>query len=68
MAPTTMPNQVTSTCPMGRDVTQAGYPLRVAELLSSLKTDSFIARVGIYSPKCVVQAKKIIKARLSTNR
>ncbi len=61
MAPTTMPNQVTTTCPMGRDVAQAGHPLRVAELLSSLRTDAFIARVGVYGPKYIIQAKKMIK-------
>ena len=33
MAPTSLPNQVTQTSPYGRDVSKAGYPVRVCELL-----------------------------------
>ena len=36
MAPTSLPNQVTQTSPYGRDVSKAGYPVRVCELLSTL--------------------------------
>src|SRR5512136_257982 len=36
MAPTTLPGQKTTSSPTGRDVEQAGFPLRMAELLSSL--------------------------------
>ncbi len=61
MAPTTLPNQVTSTCPNGRDVTTAGYPIRVCELLSALQTDAFIARVSVHSPKNIIAAKKILR-------
>ncbi len=61
MAPTTMPLQKTTTTPKGRDVSQAGYPIRVAELLSTLKTPSFIARVGVFTPMHIVAAKRIIK-------
>jgi 2-oxoglutarate ferredoxin oxidoreductase subunit beta len=61
MAPTTMPNQKTTTSPSGRDVNLAGYPIRMAELLSTLRTPSFIARVGVFSPMHIVQAKKVIR-------
>ncbi|MBN2056143.1 2-oxoglutarate oxidoreductase [bacterium] len=61
MAPTTLPNQVTSTCPFGRDVTTAGYPLRVAELLATLRTPGFIARTTVHTPRHVVITKKLIK-------
>ena len=61
MAPTTMPGQRTTTSPAGRDVNQTGYPIRVAELLSALKTPNFIARVGVHTPMHIVNAKKIIK-------
>ncbi len=61
MAPTTMPNQKTTTSPAGRDVSQAGYPVRVAELLASLKTPSFIARAAVHTPMHIVNAKKAIK-------
>lgn len=61
MAPTTMPMQVTTTCPLGRDVTQAGYPMRVAELLATLRTPSFIARVAVHRPSFIVEAKQVLK-------
>ena len=65
MAPTTLPNQVTSTSPYGRDVESAGYPIKVAELLSALKTDSFIARVSVDTPHNVIQAKQVLKRAFS---
>ncbi|MDY0003690.1 MAG: thiamine pyrophosphate-dependent enzyme [Polyangia bacterium] len=61
MAPTTLPKQVTSTCPAGRQVDQAGYPLRVAELLATLVTPSFIQRVSVHSPRHIIEAKAAIK-------
>ncbi|MCP4566654.1 MAG: 2-oxoglutarate oxidoreductase [FCB group bacterium] len=61
MAPTTMPQQRTTTSPAGRDVNLAGHPIRMAELLSTLKTPSFIARVAVHTPMHIVNAKKIIK-------
>jgi len=61
MAPTTMPQQKTTTTPAGRDVSLAGYPVRMAELLSSLKTPSFVARAAVHTPMHIVSAKRIIK-------
>jgi len=61
MAPTTMPNQYTTTSPRGRDVEDVGHPLRVAELLATLRTPSYIARVSVDSAKNTIKAKKAIK-------
>jgi 2-oxoglutarate ferredoxin oxidoreductase subunit beta len=61
MAPTTLPNQRATTCPSGRDVEQVGYPIRMTELLSSLKTPGFIARVATHTPAHTIQAKAVIK-------
>jgi 2-oxoglutarate/2-oxoacid ferredoxin oxidoreductase subunit beta len=61
MAPTTMPHQVASTCPMGRDVNLAGYPIRIAELVSNLATPAYIARVAAFNPKAIVEAKHAIR-------
>ena len=61
MAPTTMPNQHTSTSPYGRDVEDTGMPIKMAELLSALETPAYIARQTVLSPKYVVRAKKAIK-------
>jgi 2-oxoglutarate ferredoxin oxidoreductase subunit beta len=65
MAPTTMPGQVATTCPLGRDVTQAGYPIRVAELLSTLRTPSFIARCSVHTPLHAVRAKEMLRRAFS---
>ncbi len=61
MAPTTMPNQVATTCPMGRDVEQAGWPIRMAELVSALRTPAYVARASSHSPLHTVQAKAMIR-------
>jgi len=61
MAPTTMPNQRATTCPMGRDVNDAGYPIKVAELLAQLTTPAFVARVSSHTPQAAIQAKKALK-------
>lgn len=61
MAPTTMPNQRATTCPMGRDVEQVGHPIKVAELLSSLTTPAYVARVSSHTPEETIRAKEVIK-------
>ena len=61
MAPTTMPGQVATTCPLGRDTALAGFPIRVAELLSALVTPAFIARCSMHAPLEIVKAKALIK-------
>jgi 2-oxoglutarate ferredoxin oxidoreductase subunit beta len=61
MAPTTMPGQVTSTSPAGRDVSKAGYPMRICELLSTLRTPSYVVRTAVHTPQLVVQTKKAIR-------
>jgi len=61
MAPTTMPGQYTTTTPYGRDVKDIGFPIRIAEILASLTTPGFIARVSLHSPAETIRAKQIIK-------
>jgi 2-oxoglutarate ferredoxin oxidoreductase subunit beta len=61
MAPTTLPKQVTTTCPAGRQVEQVGYPLRVAEMLATLRTPGFIQRVSVHTPAHIVEAKHAIR-------
>jgi 2-oxoglutarate/2-oxoacid ferredoxin oxidoreductase subunit beta len=61
MAPTTMPDQRTSTSPFGRNVDDCGMPLRMAELLSTLQTPAYITRQTVLKPKYIVRAKKAIK-------
>ncbi len=61
MAPTTLPGQVTSTSPTGRDVASQGYPMKMAELIGSLDGCSYSARVAVDSPKHVIQAAKAMR-------
>lgn len=61
MAPTTLPGQVTETTPYGRDVNQAGYPIRVSEMLSTLDGAAYIERVSVDTVANVIKAKKAIK-------
>ena len=61
MAPTSLPNQVTQTSPYGRDVSTAGYPIRVCELLSTLDGVALAQRVTVDTPKNVRAAKRAIK-------
>lgn len=61
MAPTTLPGQVTTTSPYGRDVKIQGNPVRVCEMLSTLDGTTYAERVAVDSPKNVMAAKKAIK-------
>ena len=61
MAPTTLPGQVATTCPLGREVATAGWPIRMSELLSSLRTPSYIARVAVHTPLYAAKAKQALR-------
>ena len=61
LAPTTMPRQVTTTTPYGRDVLEVGYPLRVAELLATIATPGYVARAAVHTPAQITKAKQCIK-------
>ncbi len=61
MAPTSLPGQKTTTTPTGRDAEQAGYPLRVSEMLSTLMTPAYITRVSVHDPFHIIAAKKALK-------
>jgi 2-oxoglutarate ferredoxin oxidoreductase subunit beta len=61
MAPTTMPNQVATTCQLGRDVETMGHPIRVAELISTLRTPAFVARASVHNPLVSVHAKEMLR-------
>ena len=65
MAPTTRPGQVATTCPLGRDVEQAGYPVRIAELISTLRTPAFVARAAVHTPLHAINAKHVLRKAFS---
>ena len=61
MAPTTLPGQVTTTSPRGRNVEETGYPTKISEMLATQTTPGYIARVAVHSPKQIIKAKRAIK-------
>ncbi|MFO7964561.1 MAG: thiamine pyrophosphate-dependent enzyme [Desulfobacterales bacterium] len=61
MAPTTMPDQKTTTSPFGRNVADVGMPVKMAELLAALQTPGFISRQTVIKPKYITRAKKSFK-------
>lgn len=61
MAPTTLPGQVTQTSPYGRDVSTAGYPIRICEMISTLDGVTYAERVSADSVPNIRKAKKAIK-------
>ncbi|MBR6916316.1 MAG: 2-oxoglutarate oxidoreductase [Clostridia bacterium] len=60
MAPTTLPGQVTTTSPYGRDRKIQGSPIRICEMLSTLDGVALAARTSVDSPKNINAAKKLI--------
>lgn len=66
MAPTTLLGQITTTSPYGRKKEEAGYPVRMAELLATNEGSAYISRVAVNNPANVIKAKKAIKKALLT--
>ncbi|NPA30820.1 MAG: 2-oxoglutarate oxidoreductase [Chloroflexi bacterium] len=61
MAPTTLPGQVTTTSPRGRDIHAQGYPIRMAELLAGLDGVAYSVRHSLHDPTHIRKAKKAIR-------
>ena len=61
MAPTTLPGQVTTTSPYGRDRKIQGSPVRICEMLSTLDGVALAARGAVDSPKNINATKKLIR-------
>jgi 2-oxoglutarate ferredoxin oxidoreductase subunit beta len=60
MAPTTLPGQVTSSSPTGREVSRQGHPIQTAELLSTLAGSAYVVRRSLHNAREVRRAKKAI--------
>lgn len=61
MAPTTLPDMKTSTCPYGRNVKMMGNPIKITELVSHLPGTYFVTRQAVHEPSNVRKAKKAIR-------
>jgi len=61
MAPTTLLEMKTSTCPYGRDVKQNGYPLKISDLLAQLDGTCLVTRQSVHTAGAVRKAKKMLR-------
>lgn len=61
MAPTTLTDQTTVTCPNGRDPAIEGYPVHTAELVASFQGVSYSARGAVNTPANYRRTRKYIK-------
>lgn len=61
MAPTTLPGQKTTSSPYGRDVEQAGFPIRMAETLAVMDGVGYSVRRSLHDPTNVRKARKAIR-------
>ena len=61
MAPTTLIGQKATTCPSGRTAEQAGMPIRVSEMLSTLDGCVYAERVCVTDIQNLNKAKRAIK-------
>jgi 2-oxoisovalerate ferredoxin oxidoreductase beta subunit len=62
MAPTTLEGMKTTTSPYGRNAENEGYPMRVVELLATLRAPVYLERVAL------TDAKNINRARLAVRK
>lgn len=61
MAPTTLVGQRSTTCQDGRTVAQAGMPIRVSEMLSTLDGAVYVERVALDTPAHIRKAKAAVR-------
>lgn len=66
MAPTTLPGQVTTSSPTGRNVKAAGFPMKMAELLAVLPGAAYITRQAVFDVPGIRRTKKAIKLAFQT--
>lgn len=64
MAPTSLPGQVTTSSPFGRDVKLAGNPLRMSELIAQMDGAAYIVRRSLHDVTNIRKAKKAILTAL----
>lgn len=61
MAPTSLPGQVTTSSPCGRDVEMMGMPIPMSEVVAKLPGTAYIVRRSLHNVKEINKAKKAIK-------
>ena len=66
MAPTTLLGQRTTSSPLGRDASLAGYPIPITEMLALLPGVSYAARGSIADPPSVGRTKALLRRAFET--
>lgn len=61
MAPTTLPGQVTTSSPFGRDTDSTGQPIHMAEMLAGLPGTVYSVRHSLHDARHTIKAKKAIR-------
>ncbi len=61
MAPTTLMNMATATCPYGRNEQLNGYPLKISDLLAQLEGTCLVTRQTVHSAPAIKKAKKMLR-------
>ncbi len=61
MAPTTLVGQKTQTSPNGRAVLDAGYPIRVAEMIASFESPVYVERCALSTVKNIMTARRAVR-------
>ncbi|MFZ0685766.1 MAG: 2-oxoacid:acceptor oxidoreductase family protein [Terriglobales bacterium] len=68
MAPTTMVGQKSTTSPWGRRPSNEGFPLHMAELLSTLEAPVYVERVALSDNKNIMRARRAVRKALELQR
>jgi len=68
MAPTTLVGQKSTTSPWGRRPANEGYPLHMAELLSTLEAPVYVERVALCDNKNIMKARRAVRKALEYQR
>lgn len=64
MAPTTLPGMKSTTSPFGRDVSTAGEPLKMTDVVATLPGTAYVTRQSVHKPANVRKTKKAIQKAL----
>ncbi|MGZ8514971.1 MAG: thiamine pyrophosphate-dependent enzyme, partial [Candidatus Limnocylindrales bacterium] len=66
MAPTTLLGQHTTSSPLGRDASLAGFPIPITEMLALMPGVSYAARGSIADPSSVGRTKAFLRRSFET--
>ena len=68
MAPTTLVGQKSTTSPWGRRPANEGFPIHMAELISSLEAPVYVERVALADNKTIMKARRAIRKAIENQR